>query len=148
MDHDPSFESDALSASKDNSEYDPMPRSFTDSSGQGIGVVPAAPRCPMYWAGHSIHAIHARHALQSKDWTPARILAVDGNYVEFSTKSDTLRRWHHDPLQLRRAAEIPELLPDAEVLWCDRYYILRVEADRVGLLLSLGKDDVTPCRSR
>lgn len=118
----------------------------TAPDGTKIGLAPAAPHCTAYWPGHSIHPIHARHVAQSSgDWVPAHITSVDGHYVEFETDSGTFRRWHHDPVLLRRVTEVPELLADANVYWCDLYYVLVVEVDGVGQALSLSESDDKPC---
>ena len=146
MDHGPSFGSNAPS-SEDILERELVALSFTSPSGRAVGVAPAAPLCPLYVAGHSIHAIHARHAVESADWVPARIVEVDGHYIEFETAKGRFRRWSHNPVHLRRAAEIPALLPDVDVLWCERYYILKVESDGNGQLFSLGEGEVSSCKS-
>lgn len=113
--------------------------------GTKIGIAPLGTRCKAYSPGHSIHAIHARHGAQSHDWVPARVLSIEGNYIEFATESGTWRRWNHNAAQLRRIAEVPDLLPDAEMEWCEQYWLLKVEVDGVGYLLSLSEGGEKAC---
>lgn len=144
VDHNPPTEREAQS----DSGTEPTAVLVTAQDGTKVGIAPLGTRCTNYRPGHTIHAIHARHAGLSTDWVPARVLAVDGNYIEFVTESGTWRRWNHNAAQLGKIAEVPDLLPDAEAEWCKRYWLLRVEVDGVGYLLSLAESGDNPCSFR
>ena len=110
-----------------------------------MGIAPLDARCKAYWPGHSIHVIHARHGAQSRDWGPARVVAVDGNYIVFVAESGTWRRWNHGVARLRRIAETTALRSEAEVEWCEEYYLLKVGVGGLGYLFSLAESGEKAC---
>ena len=143
LDENPPSEQDAQRRSENSEEKTAM--IVTSPNGAKVGMAPLGTGCRNYSPGHSIHSIHARLGGQSRDWVQARVLIVEGNYIEFVTETGTWRRWNHNASLLRRIAEVPELLPGVKAEWSERYYLLKVEVDGVGYLLSLAESDEKAC---
>ncbi|MEZ2122872.1 MULTISPECIES: hypothetical protein [unclassified Corynebacterium] len=112
-----------------------------------LGATALPSGCTLYGTGHSVHWIRMNHAA-SGDWEPAVILGARENHLIFTHGDTKERRWNHDPERLRAIADLVMLEPDAEVLWSDRYSILKVTIGTKAWLLGLDEHDGSPCQKQ
>lgn len=102
-------------------------------------------RCIDHSWGHTMHFIRARLCREGGDRVPARILKVDGHYIEFATDAGTFRRWNHSPFELQKKTDFALIDPELPVLWSPKYRMLTIEHPRFRDLIGLDEGDVTPC---